>query len=48
VGSASLVVGHSGEMLIWWTEFSLKLPGWGLIPGITMPIISYWDGQPLR
>ena len=29
-------------------EFSLKLPGWGMIPGITMPIISYWDGQPLR
>lgn len=30
------------------TEFSLKLPGWGMIPGITLPIISYWDGQPLR
>ena len=29
-------------------EFSLKLPGWGMIPGITLPIISYWDGQPLR
>ncbi|KAK5162971.1 uncharacterized protein LTR77_011026 [Saxophila tyrrhenica] len=29
-------------------EFSLKLPGWGLIPGVTLPIISYWDGQPLR
>lgn len=30
------------------TEFSLKLPGFGMIPGITLPIISYWDGQPLR
>ncbi|KAK3720176.1 hypothetical protein LTR37_004000 [Vermiconidia calcicola] len=29
-------------------EFSLKLPRWGMIPGITLPIISYWDGQPLR
>jgi hypothetical protein len=29
-------------------EFSLKLPGWGVIPGINLPIISYWDGQPLR
>ncbi|KAF2486647.1 hypothetical protein BDY17DRAFT_291840 [Neohortaea acidophila] len=29
-------------------EFSLKLPGWGMIPGITLPIINYWDGQPLR
>jgi len=29
-------------------DFALRLPGYGLIPGITMPIISYWDGQPLR
>lgn len=28
--------------------FSLKLPGYGLIPGVTIPVISYWDGQPLR
>ncbi|EMC94366.1 hypothetical protein BAUCODRAFT_73688 [Baudoinia panamericana UAMH 10762] len=29
-------------------EFALKLPGFGVIPGITMPILRYWDGQPLR
>ncbi|KAL1304114.1 hypothetical protein AAFC00_000546 [Neodothiora populina] len=29
-------------------EFALKLPGFSLVPGITIPIISYWDGQPLR
>jgi hypothetical protein len=29
-------------------EFSLKLPGFSVIPGITIPIISFWDGQPLR
>lgn len=29
-------------------DFALRLPGYGLIPGITIPIISYWDGQPLR
>ncbi|KAK6441425.1 hypothetical protein LTR95_002351 [Oleoguttula sp. CCFEE 5521] len=29
-------------------DFALRLPGYGLIPGITLPIISYWDGQPLR
>lgn len=29
-------------------DFALKLPGFSLIPGITIPIISYWDGQPLR
>lgn len=29
-------------------DFALKLPGFGLIPGITMSIIKYWDGQPLR
>ncbi|KAK5136228.1 hypothetical protein LTR08_003835 [Meristemomyces frigidus] len=29
-------------------EFALRLPGFSVIPGITMPIISYWDGQPLR
>ena len=29
-------------------DFALRLPGWGLIPGVTIPIISYWDGQPLR
>ncbi|KAH0117704.1 hypothetical protein KCU82_g23196, partial [Aureobasidium melanogenum] len=28
--------------------FALKLPGFSYIPGITIPIISYWDGQPLR
>lgn len=31
-----------------YAEFSLKLPHWGIMPGITIPIISYWDGQPLR
>jgi hypothetical protein len=30
------------------TDFALRLPGYGLIPGITIPIISFWDGQPLR
>ncbi len=35
-------------ILMLYTEFSLKLPGWGLVPGITLPIINYWDGQPLR
>lgn len=30
------------------TDFALKLPGFSYIPGITIPIISYWDGQPLR
>lgn len=29
-------------------DFALKLPGFSVIPGITIPIISYWDGQPLR
>ncbi|CAD0054200.1 unnamed protein product [Aureobasidium pullulans] len=29
-------------------DFTLKLPGFSYIPGITIPIISYWDGQPLR
>ncbi|KAK4547012.1 hypothetical protein LTR36_001232 [Oleoguttula mirabilis] len=29
-------------------DFALRLPGFSLIPGITIPIISYWDGQPLR
>ncbi|KAG9557272.1 DUF1769-domain-containing protein, partial [Aureobasidium melanogenum] len=29
-------------------DFALKLPGFSYIPGITIPIISYWDGQPLR
>jgi len=29
-------------------DFALRLPGYGLIPGITIPIISFWDGQPLR
>jgi hypothetical protein len=29
-------------------DFALKLPGFSVIPGITLPIISYWDGQPLR
>lgn len=29
-------------------DFALRLPGYGMIPGITIPIISYWDGQPLR
>ncbi|EME87910.1 uncharacterized protein MYCFIDRAFT_209649 [Pseudocercospora fijiensis CIRAD86] len=29
-------------------DFALRLPGYSLIPGITIPIISYWDGQPLR
>lgn len=29
-------------------DFALRLPGYGLIPGITIPIIRYWDGQPLR
>ena len=29
-------------------DFALRLPGYGLIPGMTMSIISYWDGQPLR
>ncbi|CAK1354453.1 unnamed protein product [Cercospora beticola] len=29
-------------------DFALRLPGFGYIPGITIPIISYWDGQPLR
>ncbi|KAK5139665.1 hypothetical protein LTR04_003421 [Oleoguttula sp. CCFEE 6159] len=29
-------------------EFALKLPGFALVPGITVPIIRYWDGQPLR
>lgn len=29
-------------------DFALRLPGFGLIPGVTIPIISYWDGQPLR
>ena len=29
-------------------EFALRLPGFSVIPGITIPIISYWDGQPLR
>ncbi|KAF4553149.1 Hypothetical protein D9617_8g051630 [Elsinoe fawcettii] len=29
-------------------EFAVKLPGFSLIPGITIPVISYWDGQPLR
>jgi len=29
-------------------DFALRLPGFGVIPGITLPIISYWDGQPLR
>ncbi|KAF2863402.1 DUF1769-domain-containing protein [Piedraia hortae CBS 480.64] len=29
-------------------EFALKLPKFSLVPGITIPIISYWDGQPLR
>ncbi|GAB7353631.1 hypothetical protein MBLNU459_g4044t3 [Dothideomycetes sp. NU459] len=29
-------------------DFALKLPGFSLVPGITIPIISYWDGQPLR
>jgi len=29
-------------------DFALRLPGFGLIPGITIPILSYWDGQPLR
>ncbi|EME49080.1 hypothetical protein DOTSEDRAFT_163112 [Dothistroma septosporum NZE10] len=29
-------------------DFALRLPGFSVIPGITIPIISYWDGQPLR
>jgi len=29
-------------------DFALRLPGFGVIPGITIPILSYWDGQPLR
>ncbi|KAF2223665.1 hypothetical protein BDZ85DRAFT_261992 [Elsinoe ampelina] len=29
-------------------EFAVKLPGFSVIPGITIPVISYWDGQPLR
>lgn len=29
-------------------DFALRLPGYGMIPGITIPIISFWDGQPLR
>ncbi|KAK1068367.1 hypothetical protein LTR74_005656 [Friedmanniomyces endolithicus] len=29
-------------------DFALRLPGFAMIPGITIPIISYWDGQPLR
>ncbi|KAF2771117.1 DUF1769-domain-containing protein, partial [Teratosphaeria nubilosa] len=29
-------------------DFALRLPGFAVIPGITIPIISYWDGQPLR
>ncbi|KAF2210872.1 hypothetical protein CERZMDRAFT_118089 [Cercospora zeae-maydis SCOH1-5] len=29
-------------------DFALRLPGFSMIPGITIPIISYWDGQPLR
>ena len=29
-------------------EFSLKLPGFSVIPGITIPVIRFWDGQPLR
>ncbi|GAB7337942.1 hypothetical protein MBLNU457_4323t2 [Dothideomycetes sp. NU457] len=29
-------------------EFSLKLPGFGFLPGMTLPVITYWDGQPLR
>ncbi|KAF2723817.1 DUF1769-domain-containing protein [Polychaeton citri CBS 116435] len=29
-------------------DFALRLPGFSIIPGITIPIISYWDGQPLR
>lgn len=29
-------------------DFALRLPGFSLIPGVTIPIISYWDGQPLR
>ncbi|PPJ49557.1 hypothetical protein CBER1_01954 [Cercospora berteroae] len=29
-------------------DFALRLPGFSYIPGITIPIISYWDGQPLR
>lgn len=36
------------ELIEGMAEFSLKLPRWGMIPGITLPIISYWDGQPLR
>ncbi|GAM84336.1 hypothetical protein ANO11243_023300 [Dothideomycetidae sp. 11243] len=29
-------------------DFALRLPGFSVIPGITIPVISYWDGQPLR
>ncbi|PNS14221.1 UPF0590 protein [Sphaceloma murrayae] len=29
-------------------EFAVKLPGFSVIPGITIPVINYWDGQPLR
>jgi len=29
-------------------EFAIKLPGFSVIPGITIPVIKYWDGQPLR
>ncbi|KAK4964281.1 hypothetical protein LTR28_003880 [Elasticomyces elasticus] len=29
-------------------DFALKLPRWGLFPGLTLPILSRWDGQPLR
>jgi len=36
------------EFLCTTTDFALRLPGYGLIPGITIPIISFWDGQPLR
>ncbi|GAB7358592.1 hypothetical protein MBLNU230_g2652t1 [Neophaeotheca triangularis] len=29
-------------------DFAVKLPSFALFPGVTIPIISYWDGQPLR
>lgn len=42
--------GNFTDVLTWFrtTDFALRLPGYGLIPGITIPIISFWDGQPLR